>query len=147
MGPDQATRSYIQNIKKRRRLSQVEKDVLVSSFLLNPKPAIHERQQLARQLSMSPRAVQIWFQNRRSKYSKNGYDSVSPDLNYFEVKEESQMKALEYTKTLEENLVQPQKRNKPVHRRYFMRKNTLNTRQGISLEEAFLQGDILTRRI
>ncbi|TPX62743.1 hypothetical protein SpCBS45565_g06965 [Spizellomyces sp. 'palustris'] len=42
-------------------------EVLEANFRDNTKPDAETRQLLARQLNMTPRGVQIWFQNRRAK--------------------------------------------------------------------------------
>ncbi|KAI9480365.1 MAG: hypothetical protein EXX96DRAFT_648985 [Benjaminiella poitrasii] len=54
-------------IKHRRRTSRAQLKVLEKSFLENPKPNATVRRILAQQLDMTPRGVQIWFQNRRAK--------------------------------------------------------------------------------
>ncbi|KAI9020725.1 hypothetical protein CLU79DRAFT_836086 [Phycomyces nitens] len=54
-------------IKHRRRTSRSQFKMLEKTFLENPKPNAPLRRWLAQQLSMSPRGVQVWFQNRRAK--------------------------------------------------------------------------------
>lgn len=54
-------------IKHRRRTSRSQLKVLEKSFSENPKPNATVRRILAQQLGMTPRGVQIWFQNRRAK--------------------------------------------------------------------------------
>lgn len=56
---------------KRRRLRAEETSVLLQVFEQNPKPDAATRAQLARTLSMTPRAIQIWFQNRRAKIKRD----------------------------------------------------------------------------
>ncbi|KAL1919245.1 uncharacterized protein VTP21DRAFT_1937 [Calcarisporiella thermophila] len=53
--------------RHRRRTSRAESRILEKVFATNPKPCAMTRNQLAEQLQMSPRSVQIWFQNRRAK--------------------------------------------------------------------------------
>ncbi|KAI8882116.1 homeobox, partial [Backusella circina FSU 941] len=53
--------------KHRRRTSRAQFKVLEQAFIDNPKPSGRIRQGLAQKLSMSPRGVQVWFQNRRAK--------------------------------------------------------------------------------
>lgn len=53
--------------KHRRRTSRAQARILEASFEENPKPSAAKRQSLAEELSMKPRNVQIWFQNRRAK--------------------------------------------------------------------------------
>jgi hypothetical protein len=54
-------------IKHRRRTSRAQLKVLEKSFSENPKPNAAVRRILAQKLDMTPRGVQIWFQNRRAK--------------------------------------------------------------------------------
>jgi hypothetical protein len=54
-------------IKHRRRTSRAQLKVLEKSFSENPKPNATVRRILAQKLDMTPRGVQIWFQNRRAK--------------------------------------------------------------------------------
>ena len=52
--------------KKRKRLSDEQRAVLMSYFTHGVHfPTYEQRQALATQLGMTPRAVQVWFQNRR----------------------------------------------------------------------------------
>lgn len=53
--------------KHRRRTSRGQVKILEKAFHDNPKPNGRARERLAESLSMSPRGVQIWFQNRRAK--------------------------------------------------------------------------------
>lgn len=50
---------------KRKRATPEQVEILQASFRKNPFPCTTERSRLAEELSMTPRAVQIWFQNRR----------------------------------------------------------------------------------
>eukprot|EP00027_Filamoeba_sp_ATCC50430_P019005 CAMPEP_0168567252 /NCGR_PEP_ID=MMETSP0413-20121227/14901_1 /TAXON_ID=136452 /ORGANISM="Filamoeba nolandi, Strain NC-AS-23-1" /LENGTH=503 /DNA_ID=CAMNT_0008599421 /DNA_START=207 /DNA_END=1718 /DNA_ORIENTATION=+ len=52
---------------KRHRASSSQKNLLENIFHTNQYPDLQLRTQLAMQLDMSPRKVQIWFQNRRTK--------------------------------------------------------------------------------
>ncbi|KAI8989586.1 homeobox domain-containing protein, partial [Pilobolus umbonatus] len=54
-------------IKHRRRTSRKQFKVLEKAFSDNPKPSGRIRQKLAYHLAMTPRGVQVWFQNRRAK--------------------------------------------------------------------------------
>ncbi|CAO3667084.1 unnamed protein product [Rhizopus stolonifer] len=54
-------------IKHRRRTSRAQLKILEESFSDNSKPNATVRRNLALQLDMTPRGVQIWFQNRRAK--------------------------------------------------------------------------------
>lgn len=54
-------------IKHRKRTSRGQFRILEKAFANNPKPNSKARQALADTLSMTPRGVQVWFQNRRAK--------------------------------------------------------------------------------
>ena len=54
-------------VRHRRRTSRDQLDLLQSTFGENPKPSAQVRQSLAEKLQMSPRSIQVWFQNRRAK--------------------------------------------------------------------------------
>ncbi|KAI9106061.1 hypothetical protein DFS34DRAFT_644863 [Phlyctochytrium arcticum] len=53
--------------KTRRKTTKSQLEILERNFRTNTKPNAETRQVLARQLNMTPRGVQIWFQNRRAK--------------------------------------------------------------------------------
>ncbi|KAL1918863.1 uncharacterized protein VTP21DRAFT_2885 [Calcarisporiella thermophila] len=57
-------------IKHRRRTSKSQFRILERAFKENPKPSNATRRELACKLNMTPRNVQIWFQNRRAKAKK-----------------------------------------------------------------------------
>jgi hypothetical protein len=70
MDPNEDFRASFYNpfeIKHRRRTSRAQLKVLEKSFDENAKPNAAVRRLLAQQLDMTPRGVQIWFQNRRAK--------------------------------------------------------------------------------
>ena len=52
---------------KRCKISREQLDVLVKSFEEEPLPNFDQRQAMAKHLGMTPRSVQIWFQNRRAR--------------------------------------------------------------------------------
>ncbi|KAF9365277.1 hypothetical protein BGX34_010671 [Mortierella sp. NVP85] len=54
-------------VKRRRRTSKSQFKKLEKTFNENPKPDASTRRYLAQKLSMSPRDIQVWFQNRRAK--------------------------------------------------------------------------------
>lgn len=54
-------------VKHRQKISKSQYKILEKSFTDNPMPNGDTRQQLATQLSMTPRTIQVWFQNRRAK--------------------------------------------------------------------------------
>ncbi|KAI8376152.1 uncharacterized protein BYT42DRAFT_614933 [Radiomyces spectabilis] len=53
--------------RKRTRATPEQLAVLENAFSVNPSPNNRVRVQLSRQLGMSERTIQIWFQNRRAK--------------------------------------------------------------------------------
>ncbi|KAI8389367.1 Homeodomain-like protein, partial [Blakeslea trispora] len=53
--------------RKRTRATPEQLAILEKSFDLNPSPNNRVREQLSRDLGMSERSIQIWFQNRRAK--------------------------------------------------------------------------------
>ena len=52
---------------KRCKISREQLQVLIKSFEEEPLPNFDQRQTLAKLLGMTPRSVQIWFQNRRQR--------------------------------------------------------------------------------
>ncbi|KAJ2961708.1 hypothetical protein NQZ79_g3056 [Umbelopsis isabellina] len=54
-------------VKHRRRTTRAQFKVLEKTFQENPKPSATIRRLLAQRLNMTPRGVQVWFQNRRAK--------------------------------------------------------------------------------
>ncbi|GAA97096.1 uncharacterized protein L969DRAFT_54098 [Mixia osmundae IAM 14324] len=59
-------------IKPRRRTSSAQLKVLEAQFDVNCKPDVSRRKEIAAQLGMTAREVQVWFQNRRAKWKKLG---------------------------------------------------------------------------
>lgn len=57
-------------IKHRKRTSKKQLEVLEKTFEGCIRPGAKLRKKLGEQLGMTPRAVQIWFQNRRAKVKK-----------------------------------------------------------------------------
>ncbi|CAO3613088.1 unnamed protein product [Mucor fragilis] len=53
--------------RKRTRATPEQLAVLEKTFNVNPSPNNRVREQLSRELGMSERSIQIWFQNRRAK--------------------------------------------------------------------------------
>ena len=63
------------SIRRRRRLQPLETDLLLRVFEMYPRPNAPMRDLLAKHLGMSPRSVQIWFQNRRAKVKRDLVES------------------------------------------------------------------------
>lgn len=59
-------------IKHRKRTSKEQFKILEEAFQENNKPTASERRALAASIGMTPRAVQVWFQNRRAKNRTGG---------------------------------------------------------------------------
>src|SRR6478735_9769143 len=59
--------SNSQPVRKRTRATADQLSVLEDTFAVNVSPNSKLRKQLAEQLQMSERSIQIWFQNRRAK--------------------------------------------------------------------------------
>ncbi|KAI8983055.1 homeobox domain-containing protein [Pilobolus umbonatus] len=55
------------DVKHRKRTSHDQFKVLEKTFRDTPKPNAMIRRRLAQELTMTPRGVQVWFQNRRAK--------------------------------------------------------------------------------
>ncbi|KAI7852653.1 homeobox protein EgHBX4, partial [Circinella umbellata] len=55
---------------KRTHLKPSQLTILQNSFSVNPLPDASVRSQLAQDLNVSERTIQIWFQNRRAKARK-----------------------------------------------------------------------------
>lgn len=66
--------------KRRRRTRPHEVDILMSAYLQNAFPNEKTRERLAQSVNMTPRAVSIWFQNRRQAEKKRSqrYGATSP---------------------------------------------------------------------
>ncbi|CAB4377790.1 unnamed protein product [Rhizophagus irregularis] len=68
-------------VKRRRRLTEEETNVLNSIFENIQKPDATTRAQLAQKLNMSSRAIQVWFQNRRAKVKRDALESKNAAKN------------------------------------------------------------------
>lgn len=60
---------------RRRRLNTAQTETLLRAFSISARPSSAERERLAEQTGLAPRAVQIWFQNRRAKLKKESTDA------------------------------------------------------------------------
>eukprot|EP00923_Selenidium_pygospionis_P004590 GHVN01007512.1.p2 GENE.GHVN01007512.1~~GHVN01007512.1.p2 ORF type:complete len:162 (+),score=17.90 GHVN01007512.1:2-487(+) len=75
--------------KERRRLTSAETTLLTNFYAKCPHPNAGDRQNLAMLLDMTPRTIQIWFQNKRAKIKrekKAGPAAVYPPLAIQEIK-------------------------------------------------------------
>ncbi|KAI0260807.1 hypothetical protein BC834DRAFT_1035135 [Gloeopeniophorella convolvens] len=70
--PNKMFYTYVPNtIKTRKRTTPAQLEILEGVFLTDKKPNAPKRKDLAKELKMSPREVQVWFQNRRAKEKKS----------------------------------------------------------------------------
>ncbi|RVD92034.1 zinc finger domain-containing protein [Tubulinosema ratisbonensis] len=62
--------------KKRTRtiMTPTQNELLMRFFMIDPFPPTEIREDLARNLRIKPRTVQIWFQNQRQKAKQRGED-------------------------------------------------------------------------
>ncbi|KAM0677503.1 hypothetical protein BDAP_002004 [Binucleata daphniae] len=67
-------------VKHRRRTSKMQLKILEKTFETNVRPDAALRKVLGEQLGMTPRSVQVWFQNRRAKVKKTKKDDQKPTL-------------------------------------------------------------------
>ncbi|KAJ7442443.1 hypothetical protein FB451DRAFT_1376979 [Mycena latifolia] len=74
------------DVRHRRRAMGAQLKVLQGLFTRNPRPDAARRKALAAQLNMTPRSIEIWFQNRRAsekwKASKLPASLVTKDINH-----------------------------------------------------------------
>jgi len=61
----------LKKVIKRKRITQAQLATLLREFKRNDIPGHQTRERLARELFMTPREVQVWFQNRRAKINRN----------------------------------------------------------------------------
>lgn len=68
------------HVKPRKRTSKEQLEVLEKTFETNVKPDATLRKALATKLGMTPRSVQVWFQNKRAKVKneKNAQKTEPP---------------------------------------------------------------------
>ncbi|KAK9722100.1 hypothetical protein K7432_002912 [Basidiobolus ranarum] len=69
-------------VKRRNRLNPRQVTRLMEVFEQTAKPKADIRHKLAEELGMHPRAVQIWFQNRRQKLKKESLEANSGESQY-----------------------------------------------------------------
>ncbi|KIJ49426.1 hypothetical protein M422DRAFT_777382 [Sphaerobolus stellatus SS14] len=70
--------------KKRKRADANQLRVLNATYQRTAFPSTQEREALAKELDMSPRSVQIWFQNKRQsmRQSRNAANNLPPILHH-----------------------------------------------------------------
>ena len=76
-----SSRSPSSDRKKRHRTSTEQRNQLEKIFQSTKTPNQSLREHLASQLGMSPRRIQIWFQNKRAKLRKSVANAESPQSN------------------------------------------------------------------
>ncbi|KAJ1916565.1 hypothetical protein IWQ60_008065 [Tieghemiomyces parasiticus] len=67
---DQPPLPPYKQVKKRKRLTPEKLTILLGVFQKEQKPNAEKRKQLSEQTGMTPREVQVWFQNRRAKMKR-----------------------------------------------------------------------------
>lgn len=70
---------HLNQIKHRRRTTRAQLEMLEDTFVVNPKPTAVERKELGGKLDMSPRAIQVWFQNRCVRRARDVRSRISAD--------------------------------------------------------------------
>ncbi|KAJ2999960.1 hypothetical protein HDV02_001217 [Globomyces sp. JEL0801] len=69
--PNPAFVNHQSRIKKRRqRTTESQLSSLIAMFEINPLPTAKQRVEMSKVTGMSPRAVQVWFQNRRQNLKR-----------------------------------------------------------------------------
>lgn len=74
MDEDQYSEKESRNAATRNRLSAEVTEILKEYFAISCKPSVEEREELANRTGLTPRVIQIWFQNRRSKLRREASD-------------------------------------------------------------------------
>ena len=70
------TRSNFDDMASRTRTTSAQRDRLNAAFRADPRPDHAQRAEIAHRLGMTPRCVQVWFQNRRAKFRGMATDDV-----------------------------------------------------------------------
>lgn len=68
--------------KKRINLTDKQQNVLLNFFYNCAFPDVIQRQMLAKNLKMTPRSVQVWFQNQRQKLKQAISKPYRTDVSY-----------------------------------------------------------------
>lgn len=94
---------YFQQPEKKRRLTADQVRFLEKSFELDNKLEPERKIQLAKQLSLQPRQVAIWFQNRRARWKtkqlEKDYDDLQESYNKLKANYENLVKEKEKLKS------------------------------------------------
>jgi hypothetical protein len=64
--------TYLKEPRKRKRTTDEQLEILLQAFEKDQIPGVKQRKLLAERTGMTPRTVQVWFQNRRAKYRAPG---------------------------------------------------------------------------
>lgn len=88
-------------VKHRKRTTKAQLKVLEKAFENCPRPDSIMRKKLGEQLAMTPRSVQVWFQNRRAKVKKQ-QQCDKPNSPSFH-----RMEKIDYSKPIEQYELYP----------------------------------------
>lgn len=67
---------YLTEPRKRRKTNEKQLDLLLKFFDQNPNPDAKQRKKISEVVQMDTRAIQVWFQNRRSKTRSSSKSST-----------------------------------------------------------------------
>nr|GAT45448.1 predicted protein [Mycena chlorophos] len=81
--------------KKRKRADAQQLKVLNDTYARTAFPSTEERLRLAKQLDMSPRSVQIWFQNKRQSMRQTNRQSSTPHQSFSMASDEQLLDEME----------------------------------------------------
>lgn len=73
-------RALTKTKKTRKRTSKLQLAELNKMFAINTLPSLRERQILGQKVGMTPREVQVWFQNKRQNSKKSSNISIDAPL-------------------------------------------------------------------
>lgn len=76
-------------VRHRKKTTRQQLEVLERTFETNIRPDTRMRKMLAEQLGMTPRSIQVWFQNRRAKEKKMAEKYIKHNVFYNNVAYES----------------------------------------------------------
>ncbi|OIR57876.1 MAG: uncharacterized protein A8A55_1344 [Amphiamblys sp. WSBS2006] len=63
--------------KRRRRMTPEETAYLLNYFRRCPRPTTYQRYEISMEIGITPRMVQVWFQNRRAKTRREQRETTS----------------------------------------------------------------------